>query len=126
MRARLVIAEDFEPTQCILCQILEPHYEVVAVVADGRALLAAVEEHRPNVVLSDVAMPVLNGIAAAKRLKATYPAVKIIFVSAHSEKVYKDEAFKLGADGYLLKNSVERELLNAVQCVLSGGIYPSV
>lgn len=125
MRARLIIAEDFEPTQYVLCRILEPHFDVVAVVGDGRALLAAVEEHRPDAVLSDVAMPVLNGIAAAKRLKATYPAVKIIFVSAHPEKVYKDEAFKLGADGYLLKNLVERELVNAVECVLSGGIYAS-
>ncbi|HEX3875422.1 MAG TPA: response regulator transcription factor [Bryobacteraceae bacterium] len=123
MRARLVIAEDYEPTQYILRRLLEPHYDVVAVVGNGRALLEAVEGQHPNIVLLDISMPIMNGMVAAKRLTEAHPEVKILFISSHAERVYIEEACKVGASGYLLKNYVERELLNAIDYILSGGTY---
>ena len=122
-RVRLVIAEDYEPTQYILRRILEPHCDVVAVVGDGRALLEAVEEHHPTIALLDVSMPVLNGMATAKILKETHPELRILFVSSHTQKVYKEEAFKVGAAGYLSKSLLERELVLAVEYIVSGGSY---
>lgn len=123
-RARLIIAEDYEPTQAILRQLLERHYDVVAAVSNGRALLEAVEAYKPHGVVLDISMPVMNGIAAAKRLRPAHPEMKIIFVSAHSEQAYIDEAFKAGANTYILKNSIERELVKALESLLPGGVEP--
>jgi DNA-binding NarL/FixJ family response regulator len=123
MRARLVIAEDFEPAQYILRRLLEPRFDVVAVVSDGRTLLEAVKKHRPDIALLDISLPALSGMAAAKHLKRTQPEVKILFISAHSEGVYREEALRLGASGYLLKNLLEPELVAAVECILSGGTW---
>ena len=117
---RLVIAEDYEPTRYAVRRLLEDSYEVVAVVENGRALLKAVEDHRPNVVVLDIVMPVMNGIDAARRIKSAHPEVKIVFVSAHSERAYLEEAFKAGADSYVLKSSIGCELVNAVAAVLAG------
>ena len=123
MRARLVIAEDYEPGQYTLRRLLETRFDIVAVVSDGRALLEAVERHRPDAALVDVSMPVLSGMAAARQIRKMHPEVKILFISAHGEKVYREEASKIGASGYLLKNLLERELLTALECVLSGRNY---
>lgn len=123
MRARLAIAEDFEPTQYLLRRILEPHYDIVAIACDGRALLEAVEEHHPDIVLLDIAMPIMNGIAVARHLQETHPAVKVIIVSAHSEPVYIDEAFRSGAHGYVFKQLMHSELVGAIESVLAGDSY---
>ena len=117
---RVVIAEDYEPTQYLIRRLLEVRYHVVAVVSNGRALLDAVEDHHPHVVVVDIAMPVMNGIVAASRLKSTHPEVKIVFVSAHSEPAYRQEAFKAGADCFVLKNVMASELVNEVASLLPG------
>ena len=124
-RPRLIIAEDYEPTQVVLRQLLERHYDVVDTVSNGLALLKAVETNKPDGVVLDISMPVMNGIVAAKRLRTAHPEMKIIFVSAHSEQAYIDEAFKVGADRYILKNSIERELVKALNDLLLDGIQPS-
>lgn len=105
--------------QYLLRKLLEPFYNVVAVVADGLELIEAVKLHKPDGVLMDVSMPVLNGIIAAKRLQKIHPEVKIIFVSAHLEQEYVDEAYKVGAAAYLGKNALERDLLKALGKALS-------
>ena len=119
MHTRLVIAEDYGPTRYVMRRLLEQRYEVVGVVENGRALLKAVEDHHPNVVVLDIVMPVMNGIDAARRIRSAHPEVKIVFVSAHSERAYVDEAFKAGADRYVLKSSIGCELVNAVASVLA-------
>ena len=73
MRARLIVAEDFEPMQYILNALLQPHFDVLTVVSDGNALLDAVKEYRPDVVLLDISMPGTGGMAAARHLKETQP-----------------------------------------------------
>jgi DNA-binding NarL/FixJ family response regulator len=122
-RARLVIAEDYEPAQYTLRRLLESRFDIVAVVGDGRALLDTVEQHHPDVALVDVSMSGMSGMAAAKQIREMHPEVKILFVSAHGEKIYREEAFRMGASGYLLKGLLQRELVTAVECVVSGGIY---
>lgn len=123
MPTRVIIAEDYEPIRYVLLRLLERDYDVAAVVGDGLVLLKVVEEHRPDVVLLDISMPVMGGFTAARHLRNTYPEIKILFVSAHEEKIYRDEALKAGANGYLLKNLLEQDLLSAVECVVDGGIY---
>ena len=119
----MVIADDNEPMQRYLCRLLEPYHDIVAVAPDGVAALVAIEEFRPTLVLLDIRMPMMNGVAVLKQLKKASPGVKVIFVSGHSKKIYMDEAFRLGADGYVFKHSIESELVTAVEIVLSGGIY---
>ena len=126
MRPRVVVAEDHEVSQYIIRRILETGYDIVAVVNDGESALEAVRNYHPDIVLLDIAMPKMNGIAAAKCLKKEHPEVKILFVSAHPEKVYVEEAFNSGADGYVFKASLQRELVNAVEKILAGGVYSPI
>ena len=105
--------------QYFLRRLLEPYYDVVAIVADGILLIEAVEAQSPDGIVVDVSMPVMNGIIAAKRIKQSHPETKIIFISAHLDQEYVDEAFKAGAAAYLGKNVLERELLKTVQRVLA-------
>ena len=120
-RTRIVIAEDHEATQYILRRVLEPLYDIAAVVSDGLALLEAVEAHQPTCVVSDLSMPVMNGLSATRRLKATHPEIKVIIVSAHSEQVYRDEVLKAGADAYILKGSLARDLVECIEKILPTG-----
>jgi len=105
--------------------ILAPHYEIVGTVADGRALVAAALHLRPDLIVVDITMPLLNGIDAAAQIKKSLPIMKVLFVTMHTSTVYIEAAFKAGATGYLLKSGIQEELLEAAQSVLNGIIYVS-
>jgi DNA-binding NarL/FixJ family response regulator len=122
-RARILLADDHTMISAGFQKILEPHYDVVGTVGDGRALLKAAAELKPDVVLLDIGMPLLNGLDAARELKKTMPQVKLIFLTMNSDSDIASEAFRLGASGYLLKNSMASELLQAVGDVLKGNSY---
>lgn len=104
-------------------KLLEPHYEVVGSVADGHALLKAAGALRPDVVLLDISMPLLNGLDAARALKKMMPQVKLIFLTMNADSDVASEAFRVGASAYLLKNSQPAELLQAVHNVIRGISY---
>ena len=104
--------------QYFLRRLLEPSYDVAALVTNGLELIEAVKTHNPDGVVVDVSMPGMNGIIAAKRLKEMNPQIRIIFISAHLEQAYIDEAFKAGAVAYIGKNVLERELLQKLANVL--------
>src|SRR5262249_10230621 len=104
-------------------QLLEPTCDVVGTVADGRALLAAAPDLRPDIVVLDVAMPLLNGLDAARQLKRLMPEVKVIFLTVSEDPDLATEAFRCGAAGFLLKNSAASELVIAIQEVLQGRSY---
>lgn len=104
-------------------KILEPEYDVVATVADGRALLKFCVELKPQLVLVDIAMPLLNGLDAVRELRKLMPAVKVIFLTMNPDAELAREALRLGASGYLLKNSKSEELLRAVRLALRGASY---
>lgn len=104
-------------------RLLEDQCQLVGTVSDGRALLEAVPNLKPDIVIVDIAMPVMNGIEAARRLKAKHPDVKILFITMHADPAYVRAAFKAGASAYLLKRSVGEELNHALRAVESGNYY---
>ncbi|MFO0701721.1 MAG: response regulator transcription factor [Nitrospira sp.] len=122
-KPRVLIADDHTFVLEGFKKLLEEHCELVGSVEDGRALVEAAVGQQPDLVILDIAMPRLNGIEAAKKLKKQLPGVKLIFVTMHADTAYVNEAFKAGASGYLLKRSAATELLQAVQSVMSDNFY---
>ena len=123
-KTRIVLADDHRiVAEGIRGLLQDAGYEVVAVVEDGRALLAAVEAHRPDVVVVDVSMPMLNGIEAAEQLKRGGSTTKVIFLTMHPDVSYGARALAAGAVGFVLKHSAPSELLTAVREALAGGTY---
>ncbi len=122
-KPRVLLADDHTFVLEGFKKLLEEHCELVGAVEDGRALVDAVVDLQPQVVILDISMPRLNGIEAAKKLKKLLPEVKLIFVTMHAETVYVNEAFRAGASGYLLKQSAATELAQAVQSVMNGNFY---
>jgi DNA-binding NarL/FixJ family response regulator len=96
-------------------KLLSPECEIVAKVADGRALVAAVQTHHPDVVVLDVAMPLLNGLDAARQIKQFDRAVRLVFVTMNEDPDLAAEAFRAGGAAYLLKRSAGSELLTAIR-----------
>jgi DNA-binding NarL/FixJ family response regulator len=105
--------------------MLEPDFNLVGVVEDGQALLAAAQRLKPDLILLDISMPALNGIDAARQLRKIVPSSKLIFLTMHGDSDYVTEAFRAGASGYLLKRAAASELLSALHEVLKGHRYVS-
>jgi DNA-binding NarL/FixJ family response regulator len=122
-RARIVLAEDHTLVAEAFQRLLELHYEVVGIVADGRSLLKVAQQLKPDVAIIDIGMPLLNGLDAGRELKRLLPYIKIIFVTMNDDPDIASEARRFGASGYLLKTSASSELLKAVQEVLRGNSY---
>jgi DNA-binding NarL/FixJ family response regulator len=125
MRARLLLADDHTLLLEGIRLMLEPEFELVGSVEDGQALLTAAKALKPDVILLDISMPVLNGIDAAHQLHKILPSAKLIFLTMHADADYVTEAFRAGAAGYLLKRSAASELLTAIREVLNGNHYVS-
>ena len=122
-RPRVLLADDHTLVLDGLRKILEPECEVVGAVEDGRSLLAAAKQLQPDIILLDISMPLLNGVEAARRLRAAAPGAKVIFVTMHADATYVAGAFRAGASGYVLKRCASLELLKAINQVLSGREY---
>lgn len=120
---RVLLADDHRMLREIFTQILEPCCDVVGAVGDGRALLTSAAELKPDVVVVDVSMPLLNGLDAARQLKRSMPEVKIVFLTVNEDPGLAAEAFRIGASGYLLKNSAAAELLRAITEAMEGRSY---
>ena len=125
MRPRLLLADDHTLLLEGIRLMLAPEFELVGSVEDGQALLAAAKTLKPDVILLDISMPVLNGIDAARRLRKLLPSAKLIFLTMHADPDYVAEAFRAGAMGYLLKRAAASELLTAIREVLKGNHYVS-
>lgn len=122
-RPRVLLADDHRFLREAFARLLEPDCEVVGAVGDGRALLDAAPQLRPDVVVLDIAMPQLNGLDAARQLKRVLPDAKVIFLTMNEDPDIAAEAFRVGASGYLLKNSAAAELLQAIREVTQGRSY---
>ncbi len=104
-------------------RLLDTHCELLATVGDGQALVTAAAQHRPDIVILDISMPVMNGIEAARTLKSKFPSMRLLFVTMHADPAYVRAAFQAGACGYLLKQSLGAELTQALHTVLRGQSY---
>lgn len=122
-RLRVVIADDHKLIADACKSILEPEYQVVGVATDGRALLESALPLQPDLILSDVSMPHLNGLEAARQLKLKLPSVKIVFLTMFADPEAAATAFGFGASGFVLKVSAAETLLMAMRKVAGGGSY---
>jgi len=120
---RVIIADDHVLIVEALCSLLQRHCDVVATVADGRALLESAPKLKPDVIVLDVAMPLLNGLDAGRQLKEKMPDVKLIFITMSPDLDLAGRALNAGASGYLLKSSAASELFLAIKQALKGRTY---
>jgi len=124
-RARILIADDHTLVAELCKKLLDAEFDVVGTVCDGRALVRAAESLKPDVILLDIAMPLLNGLDAGQQMKQLFPAVKLIYLTVNSDAEVAAAAFRCGASGYLLKTCASSELVTAVREVLWGKSYLS-
>jgi DNA-binding NarL/FixJ family response regulator len=122
-RPKFLIADDHMIFAQALKVYLEPKYGVVGVVQDGRALIEESLKLKPDVIIADVAMPVLNGLEAARRIKERVPNMKFIFLTMRDDPNLAAAALELGPIGFVLKHSAGPELLEAIEHVLRGESY---
>ena len=124
-KPRILLADDHTMFVEALQKVLEPEFHLVGSVGDGRALLEAAPRLKPDVILLDLSMPLLNGIDAAQQLRQLVPSVKVVFLSMHGDPTYVTEAFRAGASGYVLKRASATELIQAIRIALRGHLYIS-
>jgi DNA-binding NarL/FixJ family response regulator len=122
-RTRVLLADDHTLLLEAFQKLLEPEFEVVGTVADGRALVAAASRLKPDVVVLDIAMPLLNGLDAAQQIMENSPGIKVIFLTMNPDPDFATEALNLGASGYLLKTSASSELTKTIREALCGKKY---
>jgi DNA-binding NarL/FixJ family response regulator len=120
---RVLLADDHTLLLGAFEKLLASECEVVGQISDGRALVAAADALKPDVVVLDIAMPLLNGLEAGRQIKQRQRSIKLIFLTMNEDADLAAEAFRLGASGYLLKRSAASELLTAVREVMQGRSY---
>jgi len=124
-RSRILIADDHNLVAELCKRLLEPEFQVVGTVSNGRDLVRAAAELKPDVIVVDVAMPVLNGLDAGKQVKEALHTVKLVYLTMNTDPELALEAFDRGASGYLLKTCAASEMVLAVREVLRGKTYMS-
>lgn len=122
-RPRVLIADDHKIVVEGLKRLLDPEFDVVGAVEDGRELLKAAEKLRPDVIVADISMPSLNGIEAVRQIKKVHEEMKVVFLTMHPDVAYAARAFEAGASGYVLKHSAPDELVTAIRESLQGRTY---
>ena len=120
-RPRVLLADDHQMLVDALKSVLEPRCEVVGTVNNGHALLEAAPTLQPEVIVLDIAMPVMNGLTAARHLKHFVPKSKLVFLTMNEDPQIVGEAFRAGASAFLLKQAAVSELTDAVEKVRNGG-----
>lgn len=118
--ARILLGDDHSLILDGIRGMLASHYQVVGIADNGRALVEAALRLKPDLVVFDINMPILNGIDAAREIKKALPSVKLVCLSMHSNAIYLRKALEAGASAYVLKSGASEELLHAVEVVLRG------
>jgi|SRR5215831_4832028 len=124
-RVRILIADDHSLVAELFKNLLEHEFEVAGIVGDGHDMIQAAVMLKPDLILVDVAMPILNGLDAGEQVKGMCPAIKMVYVTANPDAEVAAEAFRRGASGYLVKTCAASELVVAIRLVLRGNIYIS-
>ncbi|MHC5541687.1 response regulator [Singulisphaera rosea] len=124
-RARVLLADDHRILAEGVRGLLEPEFELVGITSDGRELLEAAIRLQPDVVITDISMPLLNGIDAAAQIRQAGVPCKVVFLTMQCDVSYARRAMEAGASGYVLKHSAHDELLKAIRDALQGQVYVS-
>ena len=124
-RPKVVVADDHTLVAEACKKLLDAEYDVVATVGDGRTLVRAAAALKPQVIIVDISMPLLNGLDAGQQIKKLVPSVKLVYLTMNQDADLAAEAFRYGASGYLLKTCAASELTTAVREVLKGKSYLS-
>ena len=119
-RARVLVADDHPANAALLCELLQPEFEVVAQVQDGVALVDAAGALSPDVIVCDISMPRMDGIEAAQVILRRLPSARIVFVTVHDDPRMVSRGIAAGALGYVLKLAAGDDLLPAVRAALRG------
>jgi len=114
-RPRVIVADDHTLLVEAFTTLLAGEFDVIAQVGDGRALVEAVRQHRPDLVVLDLAMPLLNGLEAARQIKQIDRSIRLVFVTMNEDPDLAAEAFRAGGSAYILKRSAGSELLTAMR-----------
>jgi DNA-binding NarL/FixJ family response regulator len=122
-RPRVLLADDHALLLGAFEKLLAEECDIVGQVSDGRALVAAAQELRPDIIVLDITMPFLNGIEAARQIKHALPRIKLVFVTMNEDTGLAADAFRAGASAYLLKHSATSELLTAIREAMAGNSY---
>ena len=122
---RVLLADDHVLVAQGIQKLLEPEFELVGIVADGRSLVAAANKLQPDIAVVDISLPLLNGLDASRQVKKANPHIKIIILTMHSEPNFVTQAFRVGASGYVLKQSAGSELFQAIGEVRKGRAFVS-
>jgi DNA-binding NarL/FixJ family response regulator len=122
-RTRLLLADDHVMLMDGLVHLLRQDFEIVGIAHDGRAMVELAKQHLPDVIVTDISMPHLNGIDAARILRKEVSSARLLFLSMHSDLPLIEEAFRAGASGYVPKLCSADEFVKAIQSVARGRIY---
>ena len=122
---RIVLVDDHRILLDAIKSLVEPEFEVVGTFEDGQTLLDQAPELRPDVIVLDIGMPMMNGLSAGEQIKKLLPKTKLIYLTMNHDVDTAAEAFRLGASGYILKSAAGTELLKAIREVVRGGYYAS-
>src|SRR6185369_18066884 len=123
MPPKVILADDHRLVREALKKVIEPEFEVVGMFADGLSLIEALPQLKPALIVLDIAMPRMNGLNAGHHIKQMMPTVKLIYLTMNQDPDMAAEAFRLGASGYILKNSAASELAHAIREALIGRSY---
>ena len=124
-RVRVLLADDHQSFLAVVTRLLQPEFEVVKTVGDGVALIEEAARLAPDLIVLDISMPKLNGIEAARQLKAAGSRAKIVFLTVHDDLDYVHGALAAGAHGYVVKPRLASDLLLALREVLASGSFVS-
>lgn len=124
-RPRIVVAEDNPEMRDRFKGLLEADFDIVGLAADGKQAMNSVSGLKPDILVTDISMPILNGMQVASRLRASGNCTKVIFVTVHDDDDYREAAFSMGALGYVLKARIDTDLIPAIQGALQGKRFSS-
>jgi DNA-binding NarL/FixJ family response regulator len=124
-QVRILLGDDHPMLLKGIKGLLESHYDVVGSEEDGKALIEAALRLKPDLVVLDVSMPILNGIDAAREIKKTLPSIRLVFLTMQTNAIYLRKAFEAGASGYVLKSGAVEELLTGIEEARKGNVYVS-
>lgn len=123
MKPRILLADDHGLVVAGLSKLLEKEFEIIGAASNGRELVELAEEGKPDVILLDISMPLLNGVEATRQICRANPKAKIVVLTQQTGKEYVQAALQAGAKGYVVKQSIPTELVTALHEVLAGRYY---